>query len=491
MLFTIQFPFTDLRNFLEADTGNLNRPNWPAPIPDEDFVRNFGAIKQRPRGGLRGIGENSICEARRSLILQKSPTCYLPKQNKSIPFKAVFKRFSFDGIASGYINLGLATQITDFSSLTYKETRTLFYNLLNSQVWIRQKEGSRKLYALCQASKPLSELYKYSSVYNYSVEYQEKWWVKPYTPQVIVIFHEKENIKIHSRIENLIQSNSFTLSANNYQLSDKKIKFWFIKVRKHTKEREKKIRTLRICLSRLYSEYTSLLHVLQFIGSERLQMTSRSIPSQHLQLYLNRTIKYIYDNESNINNYFDNDAVVLARRILYASNPSAIDDISNTLENSIIRLEKLNIRLNILRKTNDFITNDIIPIVKYNININKGGINYMGDNIVNYGQAGSMGRNSKANNFNQNWESVSNNIDLPSLSNELSILKSKLQNKAYDIDDNSDIEAIKSAELEAKKGNGAKVLEYLSQTGEWVLNIAKELGLKLAVEVINNSIGNK
>ena len=56
MLAALQIPLTDVRPFLEVDTGRLDKPSWPLAKVGSDFVRSFGTVERR----LRGVAAQSI-----------------------------------------------------------------------------------------------------------------------------------------------------------------------------------------------------------------------------------------------------------------------------------------------------------------------------------------------------------------------------------------------------------------------------------------------
>jgi hypothetical protein len=118
-------------------------------------------------------------------------------------------------------------------------------------------------------------------------------------------------------------------------------------------------------------------------------------------------------------------------------------------------------------------------------------INMSGDNFYNYGQAGSMGTRSTGviNNYAAVWNQVKGEIDLNKLAVELSQLEKELRPKAQNREESKAVVAVGDAEEEAKKGDGAKVLEKLSVAGKWAYEIAKDVGVKLAAEAILKSIG--
>ncbi|MBC8067671.1 MAG: hypothetical protein IAG13_04995, partial [Deltaproteobacteria bacterium] len=68
VLVAIQFPFCDLRGFSVEHTGKLAVPPWPTVEPEREFVRGFGAVRRRRRGGVDPwVGEEHYCDAARAL----------------------------------------------------------------------------------------------------------------------------------------------------------------------------------------------------------------------------------------------------------------------------------------------------------------------------------------------------------------------------------------------------------------------------------------
>src|SRR5215471_8440155 len=48
----VQFPLAELRPFPPIEPNKLRVPPWPIPIPDKHFVRSFGVVKKRRKGGI-------------------------------------------------------------------------------------------------------------------------------------------------------------------------------------------------------------------------------------------------------------------------------------------------------------------------------------------------------------------------------------------------------------------------------------------------------
>ncbi len=113
----------------------------------------------------------------------------------------------------------------------------------------------------------------------------------------------------------------------------------------------------------------------------------------------------------------------------------------------------------------------------------------MGDKYI-AGQVGAQGPESTAHDmtFNQIWAQTSNDFDLNALANELGILREHLKQEATGPEHDIAIGAVANAEIEAKKGNGPKTLEWLSKAGHWALEKGAAIGVAVASEAIKKSI---
>jgi len=86
------------------------------------------------------------------------------------------------------------------------------------------------------------------------------------------------------------------------------------------------------------------------------------------------------------------------------------------------------------------------------------------------------------------------NFDFKELENELSLLKIAVSEKAIKESDPSKFQIaadVTEAELETKKENKDKnkILQYLAKGGQWLLDTAKEIGVSVAAEIIQKSMG--
>ena len=115
----------------------------------------------------------------------------------------------------------------------------------------------------------------------------------------------------------------------------------------------------------------------------------------------------------------------------------------------------------------------------------------MGDKNVNYGQAGSMGRQSTGMiaNYDRVWQQMKGAVNLDELAAELAQLRTTLRQKAQSVEEDKAVAVVGEAEEDARKGHGPAVLEKLAKAGVWVLGVAKDIGVGLATEVLKKSMG--
>lgn len=114
----------------------------------------------------------------------------------------------------------------------------------------------------------------------------------------------------------------------------------------------------------------------------------------------------------------------------------------------------------------------------------------MGDKYE-IGQAGAVGPGAHAHDmtFNQIWNQVGGDIDLPHLAEELVALRQEMKKEATEPEHDIAIGAIATAEQMAKTGDGPKTLATLKTAGKWALGVAEKIGVGLAVAAIKSSLG--
>ena len=102
-------------------------------------------------------------------------------------------------------------------------------------------------------------------------------------------------------------------------------------------------------------------------------------------------------------------------------------------------------------------------------------------------QIAAVGENATSSNntFQQSNVVTPIDINLDELRTQLLQLKESLITNAKTADDFNSIGKIVEAQAELEKGNNDKVLQYLKQSGKWVLNRAEEIGVGYVIELIS------
>jgi hypothetical protein len=105
-------------------------------------------------------------------------------------------------------------------------------------------------------------------------------------------------------------------------------------------------------------------------------------------------------------------------------------------------------------------------------------------------QIGGVGQevNAQDMQFQQIWNQVQGQIDLPVLAQELEELKKHLKGEAETPEQFQIMADVAAAESEAKAGNGSKVIEHLKKAGGWAFETATQIGVRVAAEVIKKSM---
>src|SRR6266436_2442178 len=115
MFLVLQFPFSDARRFVSTETNRLPVPAWPLANAGREFVRSFGQVRRRLRGGVEDwSGEELYCATNRALRFDP----VLSQQRLSITAASleaacIFQRFFSDGGAVSRLELAFQVKAPD------------------------------------------------------------------------------------------------------------------------------------------------------------------------------------------------------------------------------------------------------------------------------------------------------------------------------------------------------------------------------------------
>ena len=90
--------------------------------------------------------------------------------------------------------------------------------------------------------------------------------------------------------------------------------------------------------------------------------------------------------------------------------------------------------------------------------------------------------------WNQVWKQSNGDPDLMKLADELGRLRSEMKKLAEHSGHDVAVGAIASAEESARNNDGPKTIQRLAGAGTWCLDVAKKVGLDVAVKAIELSL---
>ena len=354
MLFTVQFPLADSRGFLERETYTVEAPSWLTPLPGVDFVRSFGMVRRRPRGGLSGwLGEGVVCEADRALrfrLLQP----YVITDERKVLFKVVYRRFYFDGMAVGKFEVGIAGWDRSGRPLTEEESEGLLYHLLRRPVAVPDPTGEEQRCELWQAGQALADLYRVSTTQTAVLGdggVPQRWWVAAGEP-VALLTHDVEEeavaVPFWGRSVPLPDFQAGHLAYHRVPLDGRQIGLWVI----GEEWTSNWLRELRIFLLRLHAEREVLRLVLRHLAAGRIEVTPRSGASNFLQYYLNEATRHIGRLREHSDERAAVDTAELARSAGEFVHPGERDALFQALR-------AIDVRKNIMRKVADFVGEEV------------------------------------------------------------------------------------------------------------------------------------
>ena len=296
MIIFLQFPLTDIRRFLDTDTAKLPVPLWPAPTPYQEFIRSFGPIRVRGKGGVPGwVGENEICNAHRGLVITSIPPYQDPDTQNTVRLSCSARHFFSDGLAVGKLEIVVISHPAQIA-LSPRGLRGILTHLLKTPVTIPSAGQEVVRTRLIQAGKPLAQLYlQYSSYTRSSQAVKGKAWILPGTPMMVIELGAQEAMQLPSRAQAvpIAESLGVELSHTWLKVASRAVRAWGIQRLSHESAVTQNSRTLRLYLMRFHAEIEALKAVLKGIDSGEIPLSSHSTASDRLQFYLSQVTSRI------------------------------------------------------------------------------------------------------------------------------------------------------------------------------------------------------
>lgn len=472
MIIFLQYPITDIRLFQTTQTGALPRPLWPVPTAFKEFIHSVGQIQPRKRGGVSGwVGEHCIATANRA-ICSFSLRPYIYDSFKAEVFCA--KRFFFfDGVVSGKFEAVFVSQPRRL--VGHPQCQDLLQSFLKAEILVRETGRSIKSTCIANAGPTLSKLYlRATTARSFSGPVNENW-ILAGMPCVIIYHDINEKFRLPRQAQSFRPTKGRNTIVHHWWEThgNSGARVWAMQGDSSTAARGEE-RALRIALARLHTEYESLRAVLLAVARGEIEKRENE-DTDFLQQYINEATRRLFRAENRYAEHIessDKQPMSLARLAFEKTNPGIREGI-------ILKLRAMGLRPSVLRKAervvNNYFSREVI----------------MGDKYTSHGQTGAMGPHSTGtvNIYEQQWQQVAKHIDLASAATELAELRAELRKRAKSPEEDNVVALIGTAEVEAKHGNGASMLEKLAGAGKWALDVAKEVGGKLVLELLKRATG--
>jgi endonuclease G, mitochondrial len=289
VFFILQFPLADVRRFLDEPTGKLDLPNWPTP-DFESFLRKFGRIRPRIRGGLRNwVQEERFCNATQALRFETNP--HVMVADRAVPVRPYFRRFYADGKALAKLEIGLL--VCSNPVLGERRSAEAF---IQSLLRLPVSCAGETFHPLVECGARLAKLYQASTTETqYAPEPGPSWFITAGTPLLLLETGRQDaNIRPFWQHSMPVPSvNAAVAHAWVPLTKGRSIRFW------HVQEIEnfanQNTRSFRIALMRLHAEREVLRWVLRRIQQEHIRPVPKSSASQRLQKYANEATAHILE----------------------------------------------------------------------------------------------------------------------------------------------------------------------------------------------------
>ncbi|MFK5984030.1 MAG: hypothetical protein QM479_01210 [Pseudomonadota bacterium] len=349
-MFTVfQIPIIDVRQYIPGNTARLNRPSWPIPEPESEFIRQFGIIKDRNRGGISTFaGEEIFCQARHAIQLDNKAGIIVEKQKLFYVFHNLFlRRFYFEGRSVAKLELGF-NQSKRVGKVNRQESD--WFKTISSFsealciVSPRNIHETVKCPLIC-AGEALSSLYlKSTTVKTKEILELQSWWISSGEPILLFEYKETKGGTWPSVCKKIpINLKGINLGYQRVNVPGKKLHIWYIEKSLNIKYKLSDIRNLRLHLLRFHAEIQSLKRVLRLISQKKIDIIRGDPSTELLQQYLQDTLTLISKkNRYGLNQKVILDVILNAYDMVSAGERiSLLQKLSGIRKNILLKVEKI------------------------------------------------------------------------------------------------------------------------------------------------------
>lgn len=286
LLASVSYPIADLRIFSATGHGRLAKPLWPLPEPGLEFVRQFGSVRRRRRGGTPEFpGEDLYCSAANAIC-----------NPRVADRRYVYRRLYLSGQAEGKLELGFKhphyrPRAEPLSTATWAE---VVRETLQHRCTVAPNHPQLKADAtVLTAALPLQRLFVQATSATASSRAEVSSLVSIGTPCLILEYQcsAHEHWRPSVAPELAASLDGFRVAHMLVEYGNATVHVWY--VGKLSKASERGSRMMRLYISRLHAELYGLRATLRAFRSKRLEFDVRTEPADRLQLYLNQRLEIL------------------------------------------------------------------------------------------------------------------------------------------------------------------------------------------------------
>jgi hypothetical protein len=308
MFLLVQFPFADVRRFACVDGACLRSPTWPDPEVDRQFVRYFGPIRSRTRGGSGAIwmgDELEFCDARHALRLPDWHATRFPPWGD---LEYVVRRLFVHRPAAARFEAGVAV-FPRQRPLAGAEVLSRLEEFLAVDTVVPVADGKPgaaaavKRNPLVLQGRPLSRLLLRATVPKEwpTDRPLADWWVRDGEPAAVVEYGTGEvaDLSAGTRVVPAAETDGLPLAYTTTGVRGRSVVVWFLgggPCGPGAGDEDQRVRRLRLCLLRLHLEFQVLRLVLNTIA-DRPEFEPAPAAAKQLNGYLDESSRRLFTRE--------------------------------------------------------------------------------------------------------------------------------------------------------------------------------------------------
>ncbi len=291
MFLNLQIPLADLRPFLgDADgndpTGKLPVPNWGIPDLKREFVRGFGPLSKRLRGGIQDWqGESVFCKASRAVRLVSS---------REAPGRCIFRRFMHNGPVVSRFELGYLLP-------ALIGVKAALQTVLSMPVSVPAGKRGVRFSELGACGSRLAAHYLASTTQRTpGSEVPGKSWVVDGEPMLLLEADAGLEFEWPAYTREVAEKFGVHVRHGRVPYEGRMIGCWFLEIPAVPDGTTRDtLRRVRILLSRLHSERECLKAVLRAVNQKKVHALEVRREDDPLQAYLQTSLSWL-DKKQNL-----------------------------------------------------------------------------------------------------------------------------------------------------------------------------------------------